>query len=162
MISKKQIEAARSIAVSRTKEGVTTKIYGSQVSHSKANGRPLPTYTSKWFRQWLFNNPEFHRLFDMWVISGYDIWLKPSVDRKDEALGYTEYNIELVQWQDNHLKEAIRQSKEVIQLDIDGTFIAEYKSISEASKQTKIPSGNISKVCHLKRKTTAGFRWKFK
>ena len=161
MIKEKERERARLVA--KTKRGVITKIYGAQVSHSKAKGRSLPTYDKEWFFNWLMSQPEFHRLFHIWVHSGYNKWLKPSVDRMDENIGYTEYNIELVQWQDNHFKEAQKQSKVVIKLDLEGNILDEYDSISKASKSNKIPSANISRACRKTNvRTAGGYKWKFK
>lgn len=36
-----------------------------------------------------------------------------------------------------------------------------YHSINEASRQTGIPSGNISLVCNNKRKTAGKYHWRF-
>jgi len=44
----------------------------------------------------------------------------------------------------------------VCQYDLDGNFISEYKSITEAERETGILSSNISGVCLLKRSTSAG------
>lgn len=54
-----------------------------------------------------------------------------------------------------------RNSRKVFQYNLDGDFINEYQSISEAAK---IINGNISKIssCALgKRKSTSGFQWSF-
>ena len=56
----------------RSKKGVITKIYGSQVSNSKRRGHSLPEYTKAWFSDWLFNNPEFHIIYDFWVLNNYN------------------------------------------------------------------------------------------
>ncbi len=52
--------------------------------------------------------------------------------------------------------------KTIIETDVDGNEIAEYKSISEASKLIKIDAGNISKVCNGIRKKTNNRYFKFK
>jgi len=160
---KMQTEKERSKLVSKTKRGVITKLYGAQVSHSKARNVEGPTYTKKWFFDWLTSQPEFHRLFHIWVINDYDKWSKPSVDRKDELLGYTEYNIELVTWEQNHFKETARQSKEVFQFSLEGFLIAKFESISKASKKTSIPSANILRACYKpEARTAGGYKWQFK
>jgi hypothetical protein len=52
--------------------------------------------------------------------------------------------------------------REVIQMDIDGNFIKEFKSIKEAAELTKTHNGKIVQVCKGQRKSSNGFRWKYK
>ena len=59
-------------------------------------------------------------------------------------------------------KELPSLYKAVIQLDIEGVIINEYKSIKEASFITGIKSDSISSCCNRRRKTSGGFKWKFK
>lgn len=51
-------------------------------------------------------------------------------------------------------------SKEVKQYALDGTFIAEHPSISEAHRQTGVDIGHISDCILGKRKTAGGYAWK--
>lgn len=62
----------------------------------------------------------------------------------------------------NSLKHINARPKIVIEFDLNGNKINEYKSISEASKQTKIDSGNISKVCNNKLSKIKNRKFKFK
>lgn len=55
-----------------------------------------------------------------------------------------------------------KMSKPVLQFTKDGTFIAEYQSINEAYRQTKIQASNISQCCKGKIKSSGGFGWKYK
>lgn len=50
----------------------------------------------------------------------------------------------------------------VVQLDKNGNFISEYKSISEASKKLGISSSKICICCKGKRKYTGGYKFKYK
>ena len=53
-------------------------------------------------------------------------------------------------------------SKPVIQLDLDGKFIKEWPSTSEAGRQLGVGVKNhIYLVCNGKRKTAYGFKWKY-
>jgi hypothetical protein len=52
------------------------------------------------------------------------------------------------------------QKKEVIQLNLDGSFVKLWSSISEAKKFYK--NNHISECCSGKVKTAAGFIWKYK
>ncbi len=51
--------------------------------------------------------------------------------------------------------------KSVVQLNKDGEFVAEFKSISEAGRQTGIDFRLISSVLNGKQKTTGGYRWEY-
>ena len=53
--------------------------------------------------------------------------------------------------------------KKVQQYDLNGNFIQEFKSISEASRQTGLDDANISACCNQKLHfhTVGGFQWKF-
>ena len=71
----------------------------------------------------------------------------------------------------NHLTQNIvfpypkafgRNGKTVLQYDIEGNFIAEYKNAREAERMTGIGFKMISRVCNGKRPHTHGFIFKFK
>ena len=51
--------------------------------------------------------------------------------------------------------------KPVIQYNKDEIEVCRFKSIAEASRQTKIPNSNIYKCCNGKRKTAGGFVWRY-
>lgn len=55
-----------------------------------------------------------------------------------------------------------KTSKKVVQYDKVMNKINEYKSISEASKKTKVFISSISAVCKKKRKTAGGYIWRYK
>lgn len=50
----------------------------------------------------------------------------------------------------------------VIQMDLENNFIAEYKSITIAAKETGSDGSKISKCCHGFRYKTNNYKWKFK
>ena len=52
--------------------------------------------------------------------------------------------------------------KKVVQMDLEGNFIAEYESQIEASRQTGVRQGNISSAILGKYKTAGGYKWKLK
>ncbi len=52
--------------------------------------------------------------------------------------------------------------KSVNQLTLDGEFVAEFKSLSEAGRQTGIDFRSISAVLNGKQKTTKGYKWEYK
>lgn len=51
--------------------------------------------------------------------------------------------------------------KPVLQYSKDGEFIAEYESVSDASRQTGIVIPNISACCNGKLKSAGGYVWRF-
>jgi hypothetical protein len=154
----------------RTKGGLIAQIYGSQKYRSKRRGHALPTYTKQELTEWLYSQKLFHELFDNWKASGYDTMLVPSVDRKDDSIGYSLGNIQLMTWRENNnkgysdRKNGInnKASKAVIQFSKEGEFIAEYYSGKEAFRQTGIRQGSISSCCLGISKTSGGYIWKFK
>lgn len=50
----------------------------------------------------------------------------------------------------------------VVQLSKEGVFIAEWESLTEASKNTIAKLANISSVCKGRGKTAGGFKWMYK
>lgn len=55
-----------------------------------------------------------------------------------------------------------RKGKVVIQYDMDGNFIAEYRGQNEAGRKTGISGANISQVCKGKRASAGGYLWTYK
>lgn len=51
--------------------------------------------------------------------------------------------------------------KKVLQYSLDGDFVKEYSSISEASRKTGVYVRSISSVCNGRGKTAGGYIWKF-
>ena len=60
----------------------------------------------------------------------------------------------------NHLTDLRR--KKVQQLTLDGEFVNEFDSVSEASKQTGFNKTGIAKVCRRERKSSGGYHWEYK
>lgn len=62
------------------------------------------------------------------------------------------------------LKRKVRRSVVVIQCDLEGNFIKEYKSIKEACLCVNKPNreGDITAACRGKQKTAFGYIWKYK
>jgi len=66
------------------------------------------------------------------------------------------------------LKKNMKQTNEkkkkrsVIQLDLNGKYIAEFESIADIKKLIKINNSSISLCCNGKQRTSYGFRWMYK
>lgn len=56
----------------------------------------------------------------------------------------------------------IYRMKSILQYTIEGEFVSEYQSMSEASRLTNTTINSISECCLGKRKTAGGFIWKYK
>jgi len=156
-------------AYKRSKEGVISTIYSGQRSRSKLRGHRPPEYTKQELQDWLFSQTLFHELYDEWVQSGYKKRLKPSVDRKYDDVHYCMRNIQLMTWGENRDKSAkdisrgiLRVAPSVLQYDLEGNFIAEYRMQKIAAAATGVDQSKISEVCSGKRRTAGGFVWRYK
>jgi len=153
----------------KTEVGMIGRIYSSQKAQSVKRNHPLPLYTIAQLRIWALGQSIFSKLFNGWVLSNYDIMLKPSFDRKDDYKPYTLDNLQIMTWDENNKKADSdrrnginnKDSKAVIQLTKEGKFIKEYYSMSQAGRETGIGEGSISSVCRNKTKTGGGFIWKY-
>ena len=145
----------------RTKHGVIRTMYQGMKGRSKQRGHSAPSFTFEWLESHTMNNPDFHKLFDIWVLSGYSRMMKPSYDRIDDNIGYTEYNIHLVDWETNCMKEIIKRKRKVLLLNSGGGIIASYSSISEASVDTGCSIDSIGYACKNTTCTSDGFIWRY-
>ena len=57
---------------------------------------------------------------------------------------------------------AKKNNKPILQFDLNGNFIKEYESITQASKELNIKLDYISSCCLGGRKTSKGYIFKFK
>lgn len=100
----KKCKYERNLNYDRTIKGVINKIWQKQLFNSNKRKHPKPNYTKKELEEWILNQSNFEKLYNDWVNSGYDKWLKPSVDRLDDTIGYNFNNIQLITWKENDLK----------------------------------------------------------
>ena len=101
-------------------------------------------------------------------------WHKLGAHRIDNSKPHTIDNVVCSCWTCNNMrysvgrkvkikkekKETIYNRKPVVQYTIEGQFIAEYPSASEAERQTKITT--ITKCCRGIQKKAGGYVWKWK
>lgn len=155
----------------RTPQGLVRHVFNNQRLTSRRAGRPEPTYTYKQLEDWFLNHPNFQKLYNAWVASDYDRNLSPSVDRKDNTLGYSFNNIELMTWRQNLTNQKTQNmscefltanSKGVSQLDMEGNLIETFKSISNALRSIRGKSVGVSNVASAANGNLPhayGFRW---
>ena len=63
------------------------------------------------------------------------------------------------------LTEDLKEKKSktrVLQYTLDGDFLKEFSSITQASEETGIVNASISQTCRGRAKTAGGFQWKYK
>lgn len=159
----------RSKKYSRTKEGLITSIYSHQRFSSKQRNHPPPDYTKIELEGWLFSQLLFYKLFEEWVKSGFEKDLTPSCDRKKDDLPYTLDNLQIMTWRNNNLKAAkdhkdgilVFDQISISQYDLEGVFIKDYMSISQASRETGISGASIQAACSQRVKIGKGYQWKY-
>ena len=126
-------------------------------------------YTSFELVEHLCNNQEFNRLYKNWKSHDYNILFTPSIDRLDDYKGYSFKNIRIVTWEDNNKrgwqdrKNGInnKNSKSILQLDLQGNIINKFYSIREASRQLGIHNELIGAVCRGKSDRVNQYKFKY-
>lgn len=93
----------------------------------------------------------------------------PMINHKDEnVMNNVVSNLE---WCDNKYnlnygtvqeRKAQKLNKPILQFDLNGNFIKEYESITQASKELNNSLNNISQCCLGKSRTSKGYIFKFK
>ena len=151
----------------KTEKGVIRVIYKAQKANSKTRKMPMPSYTKQELSIWLYENG-FKKLYDNWVKNNYNRKLKPSIDRLNDFEPYTFENIRLVTWQDNchHQADDIlngigtggKRCKKIQQFNQNGELIAEYVSLSAATRQM---GRTIENALYRGKSDCFGFIWKY-
>tara|TARA_R110000737_G_C14396793_1_gene453410 strand:- start:46 stop:516 length:471 start_codon:yes stop_codon:yes gene_type:complete len=144
----------------KTRKGLVSVLYGNMRASARKRGMDLPDFSKAEFVEWMNNQTHFETLFTRWVESGHDKSKRPSPDRLDDSISYTFDNLQLLTWQENYNKGV--RKKSIIQLTLDGKFIKEWPSSSEAARELKLKTNtSISAVARGEQKTAYGFKWKF-
>ena len=156
----------------RTKHGLIVKIYSHQSDKSKLREHPAPDYTRIELRGYLYSQPRFHMLFDLWKLSGYNRKLTPSLDRLDDYKPYTFSNIRLVTWDENNKKAYSdrknginnKVSKAVIGVHKDTGEVVEFHFAHQAEREIGVNSGNLTGCCVGRRGYghAGGYKWSYK
>lgn len=164
----KSCASKKDLIFRRSKDGWAFNIYKRQRRSSRERKHPLPDYSLKELKQWVFTQDVFHELHEEWVISGYNVKKIPSLDRLDDYKPYTLDNLRVVTWEVNdkryHQDRANginnKQNSPVKQYSQKGEFIAEYFSHGQAAKAVGGYTKSITACKKGKLKTHRGFIWR--
>lgn len=154
-------------AYHKTKLGKIAKIYNHQKQTSISRGHKLPNYKLEELREWALSQNTFHKLYEDWVISGYDRWSSPSFDRIDDYKPYTLDNLQittaLYNLEKAHSDEMngvnTKRCVSVCVCKYDGTPLIKFHSIRDASRKTGISHFDISKASSGIIKYAGGRKW---
>ncbi len=154
-----------------SKNILLSRIYNTQQYGSKKRDHNQPDYSLIELKDWFWKQNNSEILYNNWVINGYNKWDRPSVDRIDDAKGYSFDNIRLITWGENHKKRITAQRKGILntskphvsvsQYDLKNNFIMNFISMSAASRKTKVHQSHISSCCKGDRWTAGGFKWMY-
>jgi len=100
----KECDRAKTRQYMTTKKGLLSVMYSHQKKSSKKRGMQKPSYSKEEFKEWLFSQSDFHKMYDNWKRLDYQKEYIPSVDRKDDLVSYTIANIQLMTWKENREK----------------------------------------------------------
>lgn len=157
-------------ASNKTRSGLVRKIYGNQRFSSKRRGHPMPTYTKEDLCEWVYSQPNFEVLYQNWVKSGYDKSLIPSVDRRDDYVGYTIDNLlRVCTWGENRdrnhadRKNGVnnKMSKAIRQLTLEGNLVKEHYSARSAARAVGAHQSNIWDALNGRSEYSAGYKWEY-
>jgi hypothetical protein len=84
-----------------------------------------------------------------------------SVDKINDELGYAQGNLQWMMVTDNIKKMVSKRHKPVLQYDLNGNFVQEFKCMSDVAK-LGISQGGVSMCCNDKLSKFSGYIWKFK
>lgn len=141
----------------RSQKGLIKECFSFQKAKSKKRGYTPPSYSEQELYEWALASPEFHLLYNDWVLSGYQSNFKPSFDRLNDRISYRLDNLQVITWNENNTKGIADQisgrnpkkNLAVDMLDLSGNFIQRFHSVSAAARHfSGIPSNIIGAINH--------------
>lgn len=89
----------------RTYRNIQSRVSGIQKSKSHLY-EGIPILQKEDFYAWATQSPEYARLYEEWVESGYSRKLSPSIDRIDSSKGYVHGNMQWLTHSENSRRGA--------------------------------------------------------
>lgn len=157
----KSCNKKESLNYQRSLRGKLIRIYKDQVKSQKTRSKNsgqlyLVEYSLDEFVSWAIIHPDYIRLYNDWVESGFLKSMAPSFDRKDDYGHYSFENINAwVTWAENEDRGTLDQSngnnlkccKAVKGVNLETGEVVEFFSQQEAARKLGINNGNISACC---------------
>ena len=118
-------------------------------------------YTREELSNWINKQPEFFKLYKIWLESNMKASLRPTLCRKDSQKDFTLDNLDITV--NKHSKYVLNKikMKPVGQFTASGIFIARYDSIALAAHTLKGSISHLWKSLQDKNKTYRGFYWRY-
>lgn len=146
--------------IGRTKKEILKYRLIEHLSSSKSNHN---SYKKNWIKK-LKNLNQIPTIEELETLN--TTWEESHLVEKYWIQQFTCWGFKLVNLEDKgfggYNKYKGHSDKAVLQYSLEGKFIKEYKSIREASRQTKIRSTTIEKVLWNICNTAGSFQWKYK
>lgn len=152
----------------RNPNGVITTLFWHMKRRSKKRKHAAPKFTKVQLTKWLYANG-FKELYDAWVASGYDKWMKPSCDRIDDYKGYSLDNIRLTTWKANkdkqtedillHRSTSGERCKTTQRTDASGKVLKEWVSLNAARRETGILA--LDHYIHTAKQAPDGYFYRY-
>jgi hypothetical protein len=79
-------------------------------------------------------------------------------DKTNDSVNNLEWTTEYENWKHSESEQSKKEIP-VIKLSLSGDYICEYKSLMDASRDTKINQGNITNCLKGRCKSVGGYRW---
>jgi len=105
------MKQSRAVKYNKSKLGLISRTFYGQLKRSKSRGHKPPMYTRDELFDWCSKQQLFHELYALWVLSGYELKMRPTIDRKKDSLGYSFTNIQLMSFSQNVSKPNLGQFK---------------------------------------------------
>ena len=132
-------------------------------------GKPGPNKGKKFSIEWKKKLSESHKGRDVWNKGKTGIYSEETRRKMSESIKGRHHTEETRRKMSESRKgrpspfkgKTSPKRKKVLKYDLNGNFIKEYTSMTEAAKENPKCGKNISAVCQGKRRQAGGFIWKY-
>ena len=137
----------------RTYSNMKSRVSGKQ-KHNAHLYNSLDILPKDDFYEWSLKDPEYNRLHKEWAENNYDIKISPSIDRKNNVLGYTLDNMQWITHSENSRKGAINRHTSItyvlpVAVVMDANVCREFLANKELGCVVKKSNNNIIQLNNL-------------